>query len=318
MKNIFIISLLIVIFSSCEKELEIKTQEEENKIVINSIVNPDSLFFAEITQTFSPYANINIKDLTDAQVSVYENGNFVDYLTYHKVPGDIIGKFIGNFKPEIGKTYKIAVNSPELGNAYSETVIPGKVNLGNAKAVEIIWGEDNLTSTRFNFSFELSDPDTANYYFMTIEFPVYKIDTITLDTAFVDYQYCEIETGDLSLAQLYLRNGWIFQDKSFNGTVHQISGTATTYRHPFSDLTNNIPSEIREKMYFVDFSAMYIRLYHLSYNLYQYYSSDAERLMSKNDLYSEPLSVFSNVENGYGIFGGENISLLKVKTIRIN
>lgn len=313
MKNIlYILSLLLIVLSSCEKELEIKTSEDENKIVINSIVNPDSLFRAEITKTFSPYEKIIVQELENAQVAVYENDAFIENLSYHKSPDDSLGRFTGTFRPEIGSRYRIEVNEPNLGKARAEANIPARVNISQEKAVKIKWGEDNLTSIRFNFSFVLEDPVDEDHYFMTIEFPVFHVDTITRDTSFFEFQYCEIETGSLPLHQLYVCNGLIFNDKSFNGTNHIISGSATTYVHAFSENTHDVDWDDRDKTFYVDFSKMYIRFHHINYELYQFYSSHAKKLASENDLYSEPIPVYSNIENGYGIFGGENINLRQI------
>jgi hypothetical protein len=35
-------------------------------------------------------------------------------------------------------------------------------------------------------------------------------------------------------------------------------------------------------------------------------------LNNENDIYSEPTPVFSNIENGIGIFGGENLNIKKI------
>ena len=222
---------------------------------------------------------------------------------------------MGTFTPETGKLYRIEVIDSDLGSAEAESDVPKQVNISNAKAVKIEWGQENYTSYRFNFSFVIEDPKTEDYYYMIIKFPVYHIDTLTYDTTFVEFQYCEIETGDLPLHQLYKYNGLIFTDKAFNGTNHLVSGSATTYQDPFSESTSGLPWDVRNKCYFVDFSKIYITVSHINKELYRFYSSHAQLLANENDLYSEPVPVYCNIKNGFGIFGSENITIKKVKVV---
>ncbi len=313
MKNtLYIISILFVVLTACEKELKINTTKEENKIVINSIINTDSVFTAEVTKTFSPYNNINVEELKDAEVTVFENDIFIEKLTYNKFSYDSLGKFRGTFIPQLNKQYKIEVTTQNSDLAQAKTSIPEKVTISNTQAIEVKWGEDNLTSRRFNFSFTLNDLEGEDYYYLIIAFPVFKIDTINHDTSFLEFQYCEIETGDLPQSQLYLRNGLVFNDKAFNTTNHIVSGSATTYADAFSENTNYYSWDEREKVYYVNFNKIYIYLQHLNKELYQFYSSHAKMLKNQDDLYSEPVPVYSNIENGYGIFAGENTTLEKV------
>ena len=168
-----------------------------------------------------------------------------------------------------------------------------------------------MTSIRFNFSFTMDDPDVENFYFITMYMDVYKIDTISHDTNFYANQYAEILTGDFPLHQKYVQNGLIFKDNSFNGTKYSVSGTATTYADPFGDFLGGDYEPERDSL-ILDTTKLYICLHNLSDDLYKYHSSFAVKLQNENNLYSEPSSVYSNIENGFGIVGGENIELKNI------
>ena len=295
-----IFTMLLV---SCENILIIETDNSINKIVVNSVFNNIDTLKVEVTKSFAPNGNINVQELSNAKVSLYKNGQFVELLTYRKTFDDFLGKFVSTTIPEPEQSYSIEVNDPELGIATSSSSIPTEFDVTDLSAVKIQWGEDNLTSMRFNFKFTLDDAESTDYYYLTMAFPVLKKDENNGEWYFYAFQYCEIETGDLPLHQLYLKNGLLFEDKAFNGTKHVVSGSATTYQQPFGDFDFEWPAD-PDKIK-VDSLHLHINVYRLSKELYTFYSSHATVLKNENNVYSEPTPVYSNVENGTGIFGGE-------------
>ena len=315
MKNLKIfISVLAALttFVSCENDFIIENEEYTNKIVVNSIFSNLDTLKAEVTKTFSPYKPIEVKELRNAKVSLFGNGQFIEELAYRKLPEDTIGKFISTTVPQQGVAYSIEVTDPELGTATAASSIPGPFEVSDLSAVWTKWGEYNSTSMRYNFKFTLHDRETTDYYYLTIAFPVIKKDEDTGEWKFYAYQYCEIQTGDLPLHQLYLRNGLIFEDRGFNGTEHVISGSATTYKYPFGDFEVDWPADTNKIK--VDSLHLHINVYKLSKELYTFYSSHATALKNENNVYSEPTPIYSNIENGVGVFGGEFVIKSVIET----
>lgn len=113
--------------------------------------------------------------------------------------------------------------------------------------------------------------------------------------------------------QPYVKNGILFKDEAFNGTNFQIYGTATTYAKPFGDYLDYDDGGSDEIS--LDTTQLYISLHHLSKDLYNFYLSHSIKLQNEDDIYSEPTPIYTNVENGFGIFGGENVTLKKVDII---
>ena len=58
----------------------------------------------------------------------------------------------------------------------------------------------------------------------------------------------------------------------------------------------------------LDKTTLYFEVHSLSLDAYNFCSSYARKINAIEDLYSEPIVVFTNVENGLGIFAGDNIS----------
>ncbi len=315
MKMKYLVFVCVVFASallSCEKEFVIKTEDIKNLMVVNAIFNNQESFEVEVTKSFSPYGELEVKELTNSRVSLLANGVFIEDLVYSKLPDDNLGKFCSISIPEVGEKYTIEVNNPDYKMANSKSTIPEGVNFSSENVSWTKWGEDNITSVRYNFSFTLEDPDDNNYYYLTMSFPVNKLNEETGQYEFYAFQYAEILTSDLPGHQLYLRNGLLFKDNIFNKADYAISGTATTYQYAFGDYIFPGDGDVDEENLKVDFSKLYISLHHLSKELFNFYSSHATKLKNDNNLFAEPTLIYSNIENGLGIFGGENITLKKV------
>jgi len=315
MKNIKIILIALftsTIIMSCENDFVVENDEYVNKIVVNSVFSNSGILSAEITKTFSPYETVKVVELSSARVSLFKDGTFVEDLTYRKTPQDTLGKFVSTTIPEQGKSYSIKVTDSKLGTATSESYVPAPFGVSNLSAIWLKWGEYNTTSMRYNFKFTLHDSETTDYYYLTIAFPVMKKNEDTGQWYFYAYQYCEIQTGDLPLHQLYLRNGFLFEDKAFNGINHVVSGTATTYRNPFGDFDYEWPTDTNKIK--VDSLHLHITVRKLTKELYTFYSSHATVLKNENNIYSEPTPIYSNIENGVGVFGGEFVIESVVET----
>jgi len=179
--------ILMQLISSCEKVLVIKTNEEDQLIVINSMFNNSEQLSAKITRSFSPYESLAVKELNNAKVSLSVNGIFAENLTYHKYPGDTIGKFYSSIIPEPGKRYNIQADAGDLGIASSASTLPAAVQLSSLTAQWVKWGEDTMNVIRYAFKFTLEDPDTANSYLLTISCPLYKLNEQSGEYEFYDY-----------------------------------------------------------------------------------------------------------------------------------
>jgi len=315
MKNLKIFISAFVVSTtlmSCENDFIIENDEYTNKIVVNSIFSNLDTLKAEVTKTFSPYKPIDVKELKNAKILLFGNGQFIEELSYLKLPKDTIGRFVSTTVPQQGIAYSIEVTDPELGTATAGSSIPGPFAVSDLSSVWIKWGKYNSTSMRYNFKLTLHDRETTDYYYLTMAFPVIKKDEETGEWDFYAYQYCEIQTGDLPLHQLYLRNGLIFEDRGFNGTAHVISGSATTYKYPFGDFEVEWPADTNKIK--VDSLHLHINVYKLSKDLYTFYSSYATALKNENNVYAEPTPIYSNIENGVGVFGGEFVIESVVET----
>ena len=89
-----------------------------------------------------PQKNQVVVELKNAKVSLFENNNFVEELTYLKMPNDSIGRFISNTTPVIGATYRIEAETPEEDikqKVSTQSVLPERIEIVSDTAVWLKW-----------------------------------------------------------------------------------------------------------------------------------------------------------------------------------
>jgi len=168
-----------------------------------------------------------------------------------------------------------------------------------------------VNGNAFDVSFQYNDPPEKNYYYLQMYFKGHQINKATGEQINEDELRVEIPKGSLPEVQEYLYNGYLFKDDLFKGGAVNFSGIAR------SGLVSNIfPvdfSQDKPTETIMDTTQLFIRLETLSEEAYQYKSSHAIYLQRGLDLSVEPVSIFSNVENGLGIFAGVHISEVGVE-----
>lgn len=302
LKNIIILLFCVLFFQSCYKELVLDLSKEENKIVINALFNNTEPLSATVTKSFIFYEDVEIEELVDAEIAIYENGVFKENMVYQKTPDMDIGEFTASFIPKIEATYRIEATATGMTPAMATGAMPRTgVDLADIKVQH---GGDNA----YAFSFTLNDPAEKNYYYLKMFFQGYEIDSLTQERIDRGPFVVEIPEAALPNPQRYLRNGFIFKDDGVNNQALTISGIAKSGRPQFS--AANFPGESKDhlKNVILDTDTLYIHLQTLSEAAYKFYSSNASPIQDDSDFLTESNTVYGNVENGLGLFSGIYIS----------
>ena len=127
--------------------------------------------------------------------------------------------------------------------------------------------------------------------------PVYKLNSTSGQYEFYTNQQAQIILETILDYQQYLNNEVLFTDNNLSSGSHHVTGTATMYTDPCCYNDTDL---------IIDKSKLYIRLKTLSSDAYKFHSSHAIKIENSSDYFSEPTPIYSNVENGFGIIGGEN------------
>ena len=274
---------------ACEKEIPFKGEVAKPKLVLNADFSPDSVWKINLSHSLSIGDTGQPRPVTNAVVSIQDESG--------KNLGDLehVGSGIyqaSSLMPVSGESYKVTAEAAgyDAITASSMTPAPVSVQFGDTSFSTFL-GEDIL-----NLDVTINDDaDPENYYVLECEALLY--DSIGLSDRFGLWLY-NLDTGsdngelgdeNSSYQRIY------FKDDAFNGQSH-----TTTLMIPAYLLIYLFDSESGFNR--VDFQ---VRVRSVSKELYQYLLSfDKYQNYSFDPTFSQPVQVFSNVEKGFGIFGG--------------
>ena len=317
-----IIIITVIIFSSCMKVLDFGGEGEENrKLVVNGVINNDSIIRVHISKSLGVLEEDTVLQfITDAKVKLFEDALFIENLQH-----DSLGFYYSTIIPEINKKYKIEVEKgTEKAIGETELSNPVPIELSNYTISEYFdtltisnpTEHDTIVTNFFiNMDLSITDPADENNYYI-IEFyskesvfeNVWNYETGELEEIIyfgekinkIGYSlYPEnalLENSKIEISELYESDGYssyyngftqIYSDKLFNGQ------------------TINFTIQVSVQVF--ELTPVYYKLYSLDKEYFDYLSSRSRYSEAKQNPLAEPVQIFSNIKNGYGIFSNFSI-----------
>ena len=279
-RNLIYIVLFFVISISCEKIIDIDIPEKEKKIVINSIISTDSLVKVNVSKSLNILDDKNVIYLNKATVKLYEDDKFIENLT-NISNGNFMSKV---FYPKMGKNYKIEVSAQNLKTVTAESKIPQKVKITSIDTATK--DEEGYFSLEFTLKFDEPENET-NYYLLqmkTYQPSDYDFETQTYAKDKLENLY--ISSDDNMVESIANFGGILFSDKLINGQSYSLKLTVDKYN------------------FYNDTNLVYVYLNSVSKDFYLYLKSYNQHQEAKYDPFAEPVQVYKNIKNGYGIFAG--------------
>ena len=309
MKHLLYTLLLGVFLTSCYRKIDLDEYRTTPKMVINSVVSPDTVVMASITRTWfypdkKPYVN-----LPHAHVELYINNQYIETMQWKTLnnprnPDQPDTLFLSNTIPAEGDRIKIVASTPEYGTVTAEDIIPKKVAIKNAshtikKGNGVYQG---TISDYFEIYYEVTFdefPEKNNYYLAKITqiktgyYGYYETEIDYIDPVFKEQD--AILDESMAFNGLEKRGGALFTDQSINGQ---------TYTLQIKETTAELDETEQRIISIYSLSESYF-LYLLS--LQKIAGSTLEGGLGNIGL-AEPLRVYSNVEGGTAILGGNQHS----------
>ena len=309
MKHLLYTLLLGVFLTSCYRKIDLDEYRTTPKMVINSVVSPDTVVMASITRTWfypdkKPYVN-----LPHAHVELYINNQYIETMQWKTLnnprnPDQPDTLFLSNTIPAEGDRIKIVASTPEYGTVTAEDIIPKKVPIKNAshtikKGNGVYQG---TISDYFEIYYEVTFdefPEKNNYYLAKITqiktgyYGYYETEIDYIDPVFKEQD--AILDESMAFNGLEKRGGALLTDQSINGQ---------TYTLQIKETTAELDETEQRIISIYSLSESYF-LYLLS--LQKIAGSTLEGGLGNIGL-AEPLRVYSNVEGGIGILGGNQHS----------
>ena len=297
MKKIYFIICISFLYISCEKVIPFEGDVTIPKLVINSIFENDSTFKVHVSSSRSVVDTASFQNISDATILIKdENDNIIETLNHQEN-----GFYIGQTYPSQNQIYTLEINHPNYTNISASDSLPSPITINNVDTSTII---DPIRGNRLQISMNFDEPEnTQNYYlietFSVNEYLIIKgLDTTEyeLDTA---QQYMLLTDEVFQNGGSPRRKQGIFNDLLFNGQNKTLE-----FEIPFEDI-NGI-----ENGYEWSYKTKSARVYlHNISKSYYYYRTSLELYQSASgNPFAQPVQVYSNIENGFGVFAGSQIS----------
>ncbi len=274
---LFVLSVLMI--SSCDKDVDIPIPEESNKIVVNMLMNKDSIMIARVSIS-GRMSNLQaMPEVTNAAMNLYENGTFKGPLTPYVLAGRTF--YRSNTLPQAGATYRVTAAVPGYTEVSGSDQIPDTVQIGEMKMT--VAQADNQVS-KVTISVQLHDDAAVQNYYRVRMYQIYEwVNGNGIRGRQKIQEYFETDDTEWELFGEKTRSDFYTTDALFNGR---------SPRFTFRVNTGN------------QFKKMVVEITSLTYSSYNYLNSTFLAREKNEDGLSEKVIVYNNIENGLGIVGG--------------
>ena len=297
--------IILTIFISCdsmETIVEIDIPPHEPVMVLNGNLNTDTNIYIMLSNSVDAFSNDIPACITDANVLLYENNNFIDsliidlenshYISYRTNKGEdsiLMYYYKSNYIPSSGKTYKIIATHSEFNNVEASTYIPNDFEIYNFET-----DTNSNEIVQFNFSF-IDDISTRNYYGIELFASCSKND------GYEEFQF----VGNVLMYS---------NDPSFPGGIPYDGYSFTGESVLFTDaLFNGEEKDIsldvfKDEFKFSDCDTIILKFSKYSNETYSYYSSlESHTIKGELGIFGgEVVPVYTNVINGLGVLISAN------------
>jgi len=316
---LFIISVSFFFFS-CINDIEFNGEQQKPMLVLNSFVTPDSVVKVLLTRSKFFLDNYTKSDtIINAEVKLFVNDIFVEKLN----PGTN-GYYTGTYFPKENDILKFVANSPELGEVTATTNIAPKQAITGIDTASVSLevypivqyssfngGPTTADTTGYNYSTGLDlrirfkdAPNVKNYYRLILKGRSYyedgKIVENTINLTSDDLVFGSNNTDILGVSTWYFIYNE-FNDQLFDGKTYELKTRAYFQRTKLIKKPNTSkPTTIGTDT--ITRQELIVVLQSISESYYHYLKTIAAN-QSGEDFFSEPVQIYSNIQNGLGILG---------------
>jgi hypothetical protein len=278
-KIIFLLGIITVTLTACEKDITVDFPQPESKIVVEGHIEqgyPPFVILSRNAPYFAAFDAASLKNYTIKGATVTVNdGSQTFTLTEIDTMGlSLYTSFL--LRGQIGKTYKLSVTKD--GKSVSAvTYIPKPIKLDSVK-FEVTGTLDSLGTLKCH----LTDPDTLGNYYR------YMTERLHKDSP---YFLINIATTFSSVFDDRLVNG-----KSFNFNLER--GRSNTDKS----------ADGSDAGYFKKGDTIVLRWSTISKPEFQFWQSAERNVESTGNPFASPVNVKSNIVGGLGTWGGYGAS----------
>ncbi|MDA3928171.1 MAG: DUF4249 domain-containing protein [Prolixibacteraceae bacterium] len=336
---IYTVILLLTLFISCQKKISFDSDLISSKMVVNGFIEPDSVINI-LVATSKPIPGV-VSDfiwLENATAVLFEDGVEIETLeTYDLVYnetenndywyGDTAEKrpkkgYRSKLKVSAEKTYRLEVSHPDYDDVYCETIIPKPIEILSIDTTTVYTNEQNWEQEQLNVKLKFKDPENEDNYYRLVAF-------VTKGEVSIEYYDKEVMDTIVYISETYLRiDDPIINPEQEEANDILFSAPSNVYSVFTDELINgkeytvNFDLSLKDNYYYGNemetefdpismgqFYELKIVLQAISRESYLYIKSSYEHKYYDGELFVEPVQVFSNIENGIGIFAGQSSTI---------
>ena len=303
MKTKYIFQFILIsvfAFTACETTEKIDDFPlRPSQLVVNCFFTEGGVWEFQVSKSLSVLDNAPIKLIENATIKLFKDSELVQ--TISEPDADSWYRYADNL-PETGHVYSIEVSAPDFNVLRANEITPNAVPVSNVSAVirDSFFYESKYGhfggNVEGSFNILISDPvENENYYQLSI----YYYDTVYYNSQDslefeVNKTNLTISTDDPSAED---SDGYniilLVSDNIFNGQDYEL------------DVDFNEWNAKKGREYLIELTT-------LNRSGYLYKRSIKEYTSSMNDPFAEPVKIFCNIENGYGIFSGYTTEIYPV------
>lgn len=295
MRNALLLFLFYsFIFSSCETVVELDVPEKEPGLVANCFFNPDSVFYVNVSKSQYVLDNAGISKIKNATVSLFRESTWIEDLAF---TSDGIYKSSQINRPEIGINYKISISAKGFTTIEANDITPFPSQITGIDTGSFFLNNQKYFEIKIGFK---DNPDKKNYYQLQLLSKIYTMNfdsmgNISFDTTSAFYPM-GFESNDLVFddQKWFGSSGAMFTDALF-GSKGAYNLSVYTYGYTGED---GMPGKAYA------FDEVKVVLKSVSEAYYKYVVSYQKFQQNNGNPFSEPVQVYNNIRNGFGIFAG--------------
>ncbi len=289
MKKNSIYLLLLCCLIGCETSIEIDLSDEVPSLVLNSFFNPDSNFAIGLTRSQYVLDEGPFVHISDAEVVLFDDQqNELSRLE----ETDLEGVYKSDFVPTVGTLYHIEVFKEGYDRISSSSHIP--LDPVSVRAIDVEQAEpieDSLYQYQLNYniSFELEDELGEDYYEVILYEQRIDSNDFNGELYFQDYKK-RVESNDSFFEEVGLGDGLLLSDKLFDGSTVGLNFTSNLTFISCRELCKHYEARLEIRKVSKDF--------------FEYKKSYYQQREVRGNALAEPVPVYTNIKNGFGIFAG--------------
>ncbi len=297
---------IILACTGCETTVQVDLPPHESQLVVNGFFAPDSLWQVRLSNTVSFTDVTRLAVVDNAVVEVWANDQKLTTLASIGA-----GRYKSAFSPPSSTgRYTLKVQADGFEPIEGEGYLPEETAQAS---LEYRFISINEEQSEIKYSLILQDaPDRTNYYslYALQRFVIRNNGELIDDQTFrwsIKTNDPVLTNSDFFDAEPSYFDQVVFDDNLFNGRTYELDFAIDYY-----SIGVDGPPEITYEL------STNIVLLEMSEDMFTFWQTADRQRDAANDPFSEPVQVYSNMSNGFGIFAGYRVQVFPVTIDELN